>query len=1045
MTYPSTSYYTAQVYDTLPQSLQQQDAASGYQLWYFIQALVGVLDSLSVLYFDSMGGGSTVFPVDPAPLAYSPAMLKSNIGATDTSLTVFNTNPTWNQIKINTALTYPGYYSMVKSLKPSAWWKLNEPIGSTTAIDSSGNGNNGTVSGTTNKLVSPDDSFETGIGTWGGRQNASVAQSTVVALHGTHSLAVTATAIGDFAAQTGPYAVTAGTTYELVASAYCPSGSGVKTAVLFTSDTTFNLIGASKLEVQGSWISLSASYVPAAGVTTVQFGVFFLQNGSGTPTVVGEVHYIDKIGLFQGTNTTWVPAGQMVGVQFGQDSPLIGEVTSTGAKFDGSTGSCYTTTTTLLSQTGSICNWFNTTSSAGGVLGNYLDNSGANYLSLGVNASGTVYGQVVAGGAASVKVTSTGSYNDGNWHFAVLTAVGSGTVALYVDGTLIGTISTTANFTFSTSTNYIEVAVLYGGGLFPASICDFALFNYVLTASQVSALYQARTVISTPYDQAVAALAPKAWWKLADAVGLKTALDSSGNNYTGTVNGTVTFGQTGPITGTPADTAALFDGSTGYVHLASLPTLVLSGALTLAAWFKTSSAAGMCIMGSDVRVGMFLSSGALESFLNGANGSPYGSNLNDGHYHFGVVSFAGFGSTSRSVYVDGVLVGTDANGAASDWTGAFDIGHDASYTDYFPGSIAEATVLPFALTPSQVSALYNSSSLLSANPFNLEIESERIQVPGLYYDWTATEITFNNVIRGWDNTTKAAHLASSGATGEFDIANYFGAPGWSQILDINRCPSYALPWLGQFVGVDLSKTPGLTYEQSVHKILSRPGFGRGTTKSLQSSLTAIINNALTGSATPINQSQVIVLENTSPIGFQQATTLFSAITGTGAITLQLTGVGNSWLNAAANSPLVVQIDSEKILIPQGVYSFVNGPVSITIPVGNRGYQGTTAATHLIGASVTVQPSPSLYQYNQYGITLLIPATYFNLYTYNSLLVAAGGSSITYATMDTFIAGLGPTNVYNNLNSSLMPSASNSFANYVYSQRPAGVEVFVGAY
>jgi hypothetical protein len=333
----------------------------------------------------------------------------------------------------------------------------------------------------------------------------------------------------------------------------------------------------------------------------------------------------------------------------------------------------------------------------------------------------------------------------------------------------------------------------------------------------------------------------------------------------------------------------------------------------------------------------------------------------------------------------------------------------------------------------------------TSNPFPVEIEGERILVPSGTYDWEATEVTFTNVQRGWDLTVPAEHLASSGANGEFDIQHYFGAPGWSQILDISRCPAYALPWLGQFVGVNLTKTPNLTYEQSVQKILSRPGFSRGTVPALQNSLAAYINNSLSGSATPINASQVLCLENTAPIGNGGMTTLFSAITGTGAITLQLIGVGQQWFNAAANSPLVIQIGSEDILIPQGVYDFTNGPVSISIPSGNRGFRSTTAATHTAGSAVTVKTSTSMYQYNQYGITLLIPASYFNLYSYNSLLAAAGGAGITYATLDSFISGLGPIDEYANLNSSPVPSSTNSFASYVYSQRPAGVEVYVGAY
>lgn len=335
------------------------------------------------------------------------------------------------------------------------------------------------------------------------------------------------------------------------------------------------------------------------------------------------------------------------------------------------------------------------------------------------------------------------------------------------------------------------------------------------------------------------------------------------------------------------------------------------------------------------------------------------------------------------------------------------------------------------------------SQITTSSAFPIEIEGERILVPAGSYNWAATEVTFTGVTRGWDGTTKEPHSASAGATGEFDVDHYFGAPGWSQVLDINRCPAYALPWLGQFIGVDLSKTPDLTYEQSVQKILSRPGFSRGTLPALQNALAAIINDSPTV-ATPINPSQILCLENTSPIGYNPAS-LFSAISGTGAITLQLINVGAAWLNAAANSPLVIQIDSEYILVPQGVYSFANGPVSISIPLGNRGYSGTTAATHIIGTSVSIRVSASMYQYNQYGVTLLVPATYFNLYTYNSLLTAAGGAATTYTTMDAFISGLGTIDEYSNLNSSPLPSTSNSFANYVYSQRPAGLEVFVGAY
>jgi hypothetical protein len=52
------------------------------------------------------------------------------------------------------------------------------------------------------------------------------------------------------------------------------------------------------------------------------------------------------------------------------------------------------------------------------------------------------------------------------------------------------------------------------------------------------------------------------------------------------------------------------------------------------------------------------------------------------------------------------------------------------------------------------------------------------------------------------------------------------APGWSVILDINRCPTYALPWLGQLVGVRLAPTlPDAVMRQTID---GEQNFGRGT-------------------------------------------------------------------------------------------------------------------------------------------------------------------------------------------------------------------------
>lgn len=51
-------------------------------------------------------------------------------------------------------------------------------------------------------------------------------------------------------------------------------------------------------------------------------------------------------------------------------------------------------------------------------------------------------------------------------------------------------------------------------------------------------------------------------------------------------------------------------------------------------------------------------------------------------------------------------------------------------------------------------------------------------------------------------------------------------PGWSALLDVERCPEIALPWLAQLVGVRLP--PGLSEADQRARIRSTDGFRRGT-------------------------------------------------------------------------------------------------------------------------------------------------------------------------------------------------------------------------
>lgn len=87
------------------------------------------------------------------------------------------------------------------------------------------------------------------------------------------------------------------------------------------------------------------------------------------------------------------------------------------------------------------------------------------------------------------------------------------------------------------------------------------------------------------YFQVVAMDGPKAYWRLDEPVGATTAKDATGNGYDGTYVGGVALGAAGAIAN-DADTAASFDGTTGYVDVGTAFPFAGMTAFTLEAWVK---------------------------------------------------------------------------------------------------------------------------------------------------------------------------------------------------------------------------------------------------------------------------------------------------------------------------------------------------------------------------------------------------------------------------------------------------------------------------
>jgi hypothetical protein len=190
------------------------------------------------------------------------------------------------------------------------------------------------------------------------------------------------------------------------------------------------------------------------------------------------------------------------------------------------------------------------------------------------------------------------------------------------------------------------------------------------------------------YNTYLASLGPLAWWKLDDPAGSATVADSSGNGYTGTVNGGVTLGEVGPGTG---GTSALFDGSTGYIATDANSSYA---AFSIIAWLNLPAAVG----GAQ---------GVLVGYL--ANGSSISGAVSPN-------TIVGEGWTMAALTYDGNTITLYLNGSpvgsasfSGSGSGAV-LGMGVYGSDYWPGYLAQIAVLDFPLTAREISNLYNAVS-----------------------------------------------------------------------------------------------------------------------------------------------------------------------------------------------------------------------------------------------------------------------------------------------------------------------------------------------
>lgn len=199
------------------------------------------------------------------------------------------------------------------------------------------------------------------------------------------------------------------------------------------------------------------------------------------------------------------------GTTKGVAGPITGDPT-TATSFDGRTGLVTSAHAVSGPQNFSIECWFKTSTNTGGKLVGF----GTSQTGLSTSYDRSIYmmndGQVTFGVfSGSVQaIESPRVYNDGKWHYVVAT-IGSGGMALYIDGALIGTNPTTTaqaltgywrvggdnlrgawnlDFWHTNSQGTTEPYSFYIAG----TIADVAVYPSVLSHARVSAHYAANAL-----------------------------------------------------------------------------------------------------------------------------------------------------------------------------------------------------------------------------------------------------------------------------------------------------------------------------------------------------------------------------------------------------------------------------------------------------------------------------------------------------------------------------------------------------------------------
>lgn len=327
-------------------------------------------------------------------------------------------------------------------------------------------------------------------------------------------------------------------------------------------------------------------------------------------------------------------------------------------------------------------------------------------------------------------VSSTKSFNDGEWHHVAATLSPAG-MALTIDGRVVGSRSdVTQGQDFS---GYWRIGGDNLGGwpnkpnsdYLTGDLDEVAIYDTALTQDQLIAHYVASGRVSPippapadAYGASVYNLDPALYWRAGESSGT-TAADSGKRDSSGLFFGDFALQTTGALKKV-ADTAATFSptpngfGGWNQAGLSSSAAVPSTTNFSEELWFKTTTTSGGKLIGfGSSQTGqsgnydrhVYMENDGRLSFgtwTGNTNLATTSASYNDGKWHHMVASQSS--PDGMKLYVDGKLKATNPQTGGDSYMGYWRVAGDNAWSGdpFFKGSIDEVAVYPFALTSNQV-------------------------------------------------------------------------------------------------------------------------------------------------------------------------------------------------------------------------------------------------------------------------------------------------------------------------------------------------------